>query len=98
MRNVLHDWPDDTCVTILQHVMKAMGDDSVILIDDMVVPSRGAHWRITQLDVTMLSATAAIERTEKQWRSLMEKAGLKVRQIYTYTPVLRDSIIVAVPK
>ena len=83
---------------ILQQVIKAMGRDSVILIDDMVIPVQGAHWQATQLDLTMMAALAAIERTEKQWRLLLDRAGLTIKQICTYTPERRDSIIVAVPK
>lgn len=94
----MHDWPDDRCIIILDHIIKVMDKDSVILIDDMVLPNQGAHWRATQLDLTMMAELAAMERTEKQWYSMLDAAGLKVRQIYTYTPELRDSIIVAVPK
>ena len=94
----MHDWPDDTCIIILNQIIKVMDKDSVILIDDMVLPNRGAHWRATQLDLAMMAGLAAMERTEKQWYALLEAAGLKIKQIYTYTPELRDSIIVAVPK
>lgn len=38
LRNIMHDWPDDKCVIILQQIMKAMNKKSVILIDDMVIP------------------------------------------------------------
>ena len=46
----------------------------------------------------MMACFAAMEGTERQWYSMLNAAGLKVKQIYTYTPELRDSIIVAVPK
>ena len=98
LRNIMHDWPDDKCSIILQQIIKVMDQDSVILIDDMVLPNQGAHWRATQLDLAMMAGLAAMERTEKQWYSMLDAAGLKVKQIYTYTPELRDSIIVAVPK
>ncbi|PCH41144.1 S-adenosyl-L-methionine-dependent methyltransferase [Wolfiporia cocos MD-104 SS10] len=37
MRAILHDWPDDQCVTILSHLRAAMGPDSIILVADQVV-------------------------------------------------------------
>jgi len=37
MRWILHDWPDDACVTILSALRDAMGLDSVILVVDQVV-------------------------------------------------------------
>lgn len=98
MRNIMHDYADDKAMIILRQTMKALGPDSVILIDDMIIPSQGAHWQATQLDLAMMAVMAAVERTEKQWRSLLDKAELKIKQIYTYTPELRDSIIVAVPR
>ena len=55
-----------------------------------------AHWRQTQRDLTMMTGLAAMERTEKQWYPMLDAAGLKIGQIYTYRGVLRDSIIVAV--
>ena len=94
----MHDYPDDRCIVILRQIMKAMDKDSVILIDDMILPNRGAHWHATQLDLTMMANLGAMERTEKQWYSLMSSAGLKIKSICTYTIELRDSIIVAVPK
>ncbi len=44
-----------------------MNEDAVILIDDMVLPNQGVHWRTTQLDLAMMAGLAAIERIEKQW-------------------------------
>lgn len=75
-----------------------MGTGSVILIDDMVLPSTGAHYHAATLDMMVMSALAAMERSEKQWQNLLDAAGLKIRNIYVYTEDFRDSIIVAVPK
>ena len=94
----MHDWPDNKCAIILQQIIKVMSKDSVILIDEMVIPNQGAHWRQTQLDLAMMAGLAAIERTEGQWYSLLDAAGLKIKQICTYTAELRDSIIIAVPQ
>ena len=94
----MHNFPDNVCAVILQCIMKAMDRDSVILIDDMVLPNKGANWLQTQIDFTMMAGLAAMERTEKQWYSMLEAAGLRVKQICTYAPELRDSVIVAVRK
>jgi demethylsterigmatocystin 6-O-methyltransferase len=98
LRNILHDWPDAKCREILQNIVSALGPDSVILIDEMVLPATGVHWQATQLDFTMMTALASMERTEEQWHALLDSAGLKAQKMYTYTLSLRDSIIVAVPK
>ncbi|KAL6715993.1 hypothetical protein ACLMJK_006955 [Lecanora helva] len=98
LRNIMHDNPDDKCILILQHIVKAMGRDSVIILDDMIIPNKGANWRATQLDLTMMSGLAGVERTERQWYKLMDNAGLKIQKVYTYTTDLGDSVIIAVPK
>ncbi|KAJ8130104.1 hypothetical protein O1611_g3524 [Lasiodiplodia mahajangana] len=97
LRNILHDWPDDKCVEILGNVKSAMTRDSRILIDEMVLPERGAPWRATQLDLAMSACFAATERSRAHWDSLLGKAGLTILEVRKYTDQLDDSIIVAVP-
>ena len=96
MRNILHDYPDKQCLMILKNIIAAMGKDSVILVDDMVLPDSGIHWQATQLDMAMMTGMAAVERTKEQWYALLESAGLKIRKIWPYTTSLQDSIIEAV--
>ena len=79
----MHDYPDDKCMLILQHIIRAMDKVSVILIDDIVLPDKGAHWRQTQLDLTVMATLAAMERTERQWRNMLTSAGLVITQILT---------------
>ncbi|PQE29522.1 o-methyltransferase b protein [Rutstroemia sp. NJR-2017a WRK4] len=97
MRNILHDYPDDKCLIILNHLKEAMGPDSAILIDDMIIPETGAHWHATQIDMVMMTALAATERTIDQWHALLAAAGLTAKKIVQYTVSLGDSVIVAVP-
>lgn len=98
LRNILHDWPDDKCVVILKNLISALEPDSRILIDDMVLPNGKVHWQATQLDLTMMSALGSKERTDEQWRNLIDAAGLQILDIVQYTASLNDSIIVVVPK
>lgn len=96
MRSIIHDWPDDKAAEILKNTMSALGPDSVILIDDRVLPNSGVHWYATVVDITMMASLAAQERTEDQWNSLMEKAGLKIQNVYTYTDSY-NSVMECVP-
>jgi hypothetical protein len=95
---IIHDWPDEQAIAILQNQMSAMSDDSVILIDDMVLPEKGATWRSTLLDLTMMATLSALERSEGQWYALLEKAGLDVVKIWKYAEETDDGIIVAKKK
>ncbi|KAH8601754.1 O-methyl transferase B [Bisporella sp. PMI_857] len=74
-----------------------MSADSVLVIDELVVPNKGAHEHATQFDLTVLSGLSSIERTNKQWDSLLESAGFKILQKKTYAPT-SESVIVVVPK
>lgn len=74
-----------------------MSKESVILIDEIVIPDMGAQWRQTQLDLAMMASLAAMERTETQWRHLLTMAGLVITEIFSYEPRFGDSIIEAVP-
>lgn len=64
----------------------------------MVLPDYGAPWQATQLDLTMMSALAGIERTRKEWRELLQWAGFRVVAMYTYTKSLQDTIVAVVPE
>jgi demethylsterigmatocystin 6-O-methyltransferase len=85
MRSIIHDWPDEKAAEILKNTISALGPDSVILIDDRVLPNVGVHWYATVIDMTMMAGLASQERTVEQWSTLMQKAGLKIQNQYTYT-------------
>ncbi|KAL8638299.1 MAG: hypothetical protein Q9228_004538 [Teloschistes exilis] len=57
----------------------------------MVLPNLGAHWHATELDLTMMSTLASMERSEIEWRNLLERAGLQIQTIESYTEDTRDT-------
>ena len=93
LRNIIHEYPNKKATVILRNLVAALAEDSVILIDDMVIPDINAHWHATQLDISFMAGLASVERTREAWYELIESAGLKINQICTYTASLRDSII-----
>lgn len=85
MRSVLHDWPDNICREILLNLVPALKKGySKILINENVIPPKGAHWISTGLDMFMMSFSSSRERTEKEWRDLVTSVGLKVVKIWNY--------------
>lgn len=83
MHSVLHDWPDDVCASILARVKAAMKPGySKLLINENVIPPTDANWQATGLDMMMLSLFASKERTEADWRKLLEGAGLKIVKVW----------------
>lgn len=98
LRNVLHDWPRGKAVAILSRVREAMGPGSQVLVDEIVLPTRGAHWHATCMDMLMMTSVGARERTVDEWGELLDEAGLRIVKIHTYLPRHQDSIIQAVAK
>lgn len=94
---ILHDYPDEKAIALLKITAEAMSADSVLVIDELVVPNKGAHGHATQFDLTMLASLSSVERTEKQWNSLLESADFKVLEKKTYAPT-GESVIVVVPR
>ncbi|KAK0265073.1 hypothetical protein LTS09_001482 [Friedmanniomyces endolithicus] len=96
MKNVLHDFLDEKCVSVLQHLRQACAPDSLVLIDEMVLPTADSEPEQAQPGLRMLSYLTAMERTRLQWETLITRAGLQLQRIYTYDTELGDSVIVAV--
>jgi len=84
LAHVLHDWPDDKSRDILRHTKAAMGKDSVILVDEMVLPDTGVDSNVTSIDLTMMCAMASAERTQSQWDELFASEGLKRVKTWPY--------------
>ncbi|KAJ5540927.1 S-adenosyl-L-methionine-dependent methyltransferase [Penicillium frequentans] len=98
LRNVLHDYPDERCRVLLEQQLPALGASSVLLIDEMIVPSVGASRHGVELDIAMMASLAAIERTEGQWADLFRSVGLCVVETFCYDPQTGQSLMVVVPQ
>ncbi|KAI4642224.1 hypothetical protein J4E93_007368 [Alternaria ventricosa] len=86
MHSVLHDWPDDVCKSILKQVAGAMKRGySKLLINENVIPDKGADWQATALDMMMITLFSSKERTYSQWSQLLEspELGLKIVRVWT---------------
>ncbi|KAI1204465.1 S-adenosyl-L-methionine-dependent methyltransferase [Annulohypoxylon truncatum] len=84
MHFILHDWPDDRCREILGHLRDAMEPGySKILIGECIVADQKAAWQHVALDLFMMAQVSSHERTEGEWRTLLESCGLKIAGIYT---------------
>ena len=94
IRNVLHDWNDGKNSVILKHIADAMDDDSLLIIDEAVVPEMNVARSVVAYDMVMMAMPAAQERSEEMWRDLVERqVGLKVREIRTYDESTCDGLI-----
>ena len=96
LRTVLHDWPDAKAVEILSHLKDAMAEDSMVVLDEIVVPGKGASEKQVLYDMVMLACLGSGERSESQWREVLEAAGLKLRNVEIYDEEMCSGLVVAV--
>jgi hypothetical protein len=88
LSHIIHDWSEEQCLTILGNVRKAMKPDSKVLLIEMVLPKGNEFHLGKLLDMVMLVVPGGQERTDTEYATLLEKAGLKlVRVVPTASPV-----------
>lgn len=71
---ILHDWDDDACERILRACRTAAGPSARLLIVEGVVDADGDRL-LTLRDLHMLVLLGGAERTEEEWRLLLERGG-----------------------
>ncbi|QKX58549.1 uncharacterized protein TRUGW13939_05674 [Talaromyces rugulosus] len=85
-RGVLHNHPDYKVKQLLQNTKSAMTPDSVMLLDEMILPEEGVNSYAACMDLSMMAAFAGMERSESQWREILSSVGLKLVKTYVYNP------------
>lgn len=95
MSMILHDWDDAQSVSILANVRRAMGRHSELLVVDAIVPEGDSPHDGKLRDLIMLTLHPGRERTEAEFASLFERAGLRLRE--TREVAASTGLLVAVP-
>jgi hypothetical protein len=84
MKHVIHDWDDAKATAILANVRTAMGGGKLLIVEGLY-PERidtGLSSRFAAgNDCNMLVATGGTQRTERELRSLLAGAGLRLARI-----------------
>jgi len=84
LKHILHDWDDDKCVDIMKtiHASASKVKGSKVLIIELLLDDSKRLTHIQAfLDLQMLSLVNGKERSEKQWRPILEKSGFKLERI-----------------
>ncbi|RYN41800.1 hypothetical protein AA0112_g1804 [Alternaria arborescens] len=90
---ILHNWNDDKSKQILRQIKSAMSAESVILINDMILPEAAVPSFAASLDLVMLGACGARERMRKEWDEILADVGLVVKDCIVYNRELCHGII-----
>lgn len=56
LRNIFHAWADPGCVEILVNIKSGMTEESVILIDETILPEKGVKPRGAQHDLEVMTS------------------------------------------
>ena len=100
IKSVIHDWDDEKSVAILRNCRAAMREGSRLLIVEVIVPDRPGtsplDHMIAGTDLNMLVVTGGRERTESEYRALVDAAGLTVARIVP-TPAAMSVIDARLP-
>ncbi len=84
LKYIVHDWDDADCLEILRNVRAATAK-AVVLIVERIVPQQigraREHATVICGDINMMVATGGVERTEREYRELLESAGFELARI-----------------
>jgi hypothetical protein len=81
LSKILHDWDDERAAAVLHTVRAAAPDEARLLVLDSVVPPGNDPAGVKWLDLLMLVLQRGRERTESDWRALLDGAGFRIEQI-----------------
>jgi len=95
LKDILHDWNDSRAGTILHNVRQAMSMTARLLIIERIITIGNSPSPAKLVDISMLVLTGGQERTEREYRTLLTKAGFSVQEIIAASG--ETSIIVAKP-
>jgi ubiquinone/menaquinone biosynthesis C-methylase UbiE len=95
MRWIIHDWEDEKSLKILNNIRRVIPEDGKLLLAETVVPETNEPHFSKFMDLIMLTMTGGRERTEEEYRVLLEKSGFRLTRIIPTESFL--SIIEAVP-
>ena len=80
--NVIHDWDDERCVTILSNCRNSMPDSGRVLLVEMVLSPANAPHLSKLADIEMLIMTeGGCERTEEEYGALYEASGFRLSRV-----------------
>jgi hypothetical protein len=96
LSHIIHDWTETQCLTILGNCRRAMKPGARLLIIEMVLAAGDAPHPGKMLDIIMLTIPGGRERTEHEYRELLEKAGFRLTRVVPTQSAV--SIVEALPQ
>jgi hypothetical protein len=83
LKFILHDWDDESCITILRRCREAMDSDGRVAIMEMIVGEPTSPGVSALSDLNMLAVAGGRERSLAEYDALLSKAGLRRTAVYS---------------
>jgi len=80
LKGIIHDWNDEAALKILKNCRRAIHPDGRLLVVDAVL-TRSTDPTKVLMDMLMMVLTSGRERTESEFRSLLQEAGFSMVQV-----------------
>ncbi|BET98345.1 methyltransferase [Xenorhabdus taiwanensis] len=80
IKNVLHNWPDNQAIDILKNCHKAMDENSVLYVIDMLKDQNDTEAESFDLHMDIL--LSGKERYQSEFESIAKQAGLSITNTY----------------
>jgi O-methyltransferase domain len=98
LKQIIHDWDDEQSLMILRNCQAAMPKEGkVLLIERRIEPDHREAMRVLHIDLEMLVNVCGMERTDAEYRSLLERAGFRLTRIVPLMDGAGFSVFEAVP-
>ena len=82
LKHILHNWGDEQAIAILQNCDRAMAEDGLLLVIEIVIPPGNDPSPGKFMDINMLvNFQGGQERTKAEYAALLKAAGFKLTQI-----------------
>lgn len=78
LKMILHDWDDDECIAILSSVRRSASKPAHVFVIEHIVPGPETAHLSKLFDIHMMCWGTGQERTEAEYKQLLEKAGWRV--------------------
>jgi hypothetical protein len=78
LAQILHDWDDERAVAILRNCRRSIADGGRLLVVEQVLPEGDEPSYAKLLDLIMLVLLGGKERTESEWRALLQQGGFEL--------------------
>lgn len=82
LKSILHDWPDEECIAILRRCREGLRPDGVVLVVEIVLGRPGHEREAAFSDLNMLVGPGGRERSEDEYGTLLEHAGLRLTRLF----------------